>query len=66
MTFAAKFAGPCPGECDGIQPGDEVEFNGLMVVHADCENIHGRIEHPETPTCTSCWLQMPCPCEDDQ
>ena len=65
MKFAAKYSGQCAGGCDGIEPGDEVEFVDDVLMHTDCENSEGlRAESPDrkTETCPECWVIKPCGC----
>ena len=63
--FVAKFAGACAGGCDGIEPGDVVQYDDGARMHADCENSEGlradRIDYTAV-TCTNCWLIQPCGC----
>lgn len=64
-AFAAKYSGPCAGGCDGIEPGDEVEYVDDVLMHTDCENAAGlREDRPEraTQTCPECFIIMPCDC----
>lgn len=63
--FTAKFAAPCAGGCDGIEPGDEVEYEDDVLMHTVCENSAGlREDYPEraTQTCPECFIIMPCGC----
>jgi len=65
VKFAAKYSGQCAGGCDGIEPGDEVEFVDDVLMHTDCENSEGlRAESPDrkTETCPECWVIKPCGC----
>lgn len=65
MTFAAKHRGPCAGGCEGIEPGDEVEFVDDALMHVDCEDAEGvRPEPKQAETCPTCWLERPCGCDD--
>ena len=60
--FTAKYSGPCPGGCDGIEPGDEVEYVDETLMHTDCENSEGLRGHDreETPDpCVACFLIHP-------
>ena len=80
MTFRAKYSGWC-GECgEAIHVGDEVEWAGGAVVHVDCDElgepvaggtVRGRVGVGSPLTlraevCTTCWLERPCPCDDDR
>ena len=64
VSFEAKYLGKCPHCGDRINPGDEVEYAGDDLIHTDCDEAE-TVERV-TATCTSCFLQKPCPCEDDQ
>lgn len=66
MSFVAKYSGTCGRDCgDPIVPGDEVEYvPEYELVHADCEAEASLTR--VTETCTDCFIQKPCPCEDDQ
>ena len=63
--FVAKFAGTCAGGCDGIEPGDVVEYDNDALIHTDCENSEDlRADYADhlAVTCTECWLIQPCGC----
>lgn len=61
--FIARFSTRCPGGCDGIEPGDEIEYvDDTTVMHTDCENAEGLRGHEreESPDpCPDCWLIHP-------
>ena len=63
-TFMALYGGVCDSCTEQIRPGDQCTDTEDVIVHADCEEAIDR--ERATVTCTSCWLQKPCPCEDDQ
>lgn len=68
MTFKAMYKGVC-GSCgDPIEPGDEVGYSDGQLVHGDCEGapVRGRVERKPAEVCTSCWLERPCPCDDER
>ena len=64
-AFLANYSGPCPGGCNGIEPGDEVAYFDDALMHTDCENAEGlRADYPERAevVCTECWVIQPCGC----
>jgi hypothetical protein len=68
MSFPARFASRCGACGEDIEIGDQIkkaddDYDSLAYIHADCQ--------PSTPikqaeVCTNCFLEKPCPCEDDQ
>ncbi len=61
MTFAAKYPGRCPRCGEFIKPGDEVEFDDLDVVHADCDDVP--TDFGPAPVCPRCFIIKPCECD---
>lgn len=77
--YAGPCAAGCGVE---IQSGDDVVYVDDELVHADCEELallpsfqrapghHDELKalfaRPAAETCTRCWLEKPCPCEDEQ
>lgn len=61
-TFQAKYSGKCAGGCDGIEPGDEVEYDDDALMHKDCENSAGlrgeRAAEVVVEACPKCWLVL--------
>jgi hypothetical protein len=64
MPFTATYGGPC-GDCDErVKPGHQATYNeDDTLVHADCADAK---PEPVAETCTSCFIQKPCPCQDGQ
>lgn len=68
MTFRAMYRGVCAACGDDIAAGDEVGYRDGALVHDDCDDVpvRGRAVRPPAPVCTSCWLERPCPCDDER
>jgi len=64
-AFEAKFGGKCTGCGTRIIPGEQVVYVEDELVHLECEPWALRKSVP-ADVCTTCWLEKPCPCEDDQ
>jgi hypothetical protein len=64
MPFTATYGGTC-GDCGlRIKPGDDATYNSDdTLVHDSCDNSK---PEPVVDTCTSCFIQKPCPCQDGQ
>lgn len=58
MGFEAKYRGRCPADdCDGIEPGDQVEYSDGVLGHVDCAAAEAtRVEPPVEEPCTDCFL----------
>mgnify|MGYP002787308297 CR=1 FL=1 len=67
MSFRAMYRGVC-GSCgEAIAPGDECAYDEGSVVHEDCVGApRVRVTVKQAETCTDCWLEKPCPCDDDR
>lgn len=71
MSFTARFWGTCPHCLEAIKPGDAVHYepdpmgfmDGDRVVHDDCNDTQ---MEDEAEVCTRCFLERPCPCDDEQ
>jgi hypothetical protein len=67
VTFTAMYKGVCPGCGDAIEPGEEAAYDEGVVVHADCAGrARVRVARKPAEVCTSCWLERPCPCDDER
>jgi hypothetical protein len=62
----AKYTTRCDSCDEWILPGQIIEYDGTASIHEDCERSVDEPERPERDVCTGCFLQVPCPCEDDQ
>ncbi len=65
--FEAKYHGRC-AECeDEIEPGDRVRYVDGGLVHVGCLDPALRVRRRQTKAevCTTCWLERPCPCDDE-
>lgn len=61
----AKYGGVCGGCDERIRAGQKVAYVDDELVHATCVDVPGRVEK-KTETCTECWLEKPCPCDDER
>lgn len=64
MSFEARYSDICDSCGERINPGDVIEYVVDEVAHVFC-NEDASAERPRE-TCTECFIQKPCPCEDGQ
>ena len=60
--FTARYPGTCQSCGDQFEAGEQLRYDeDDQVVHRACSRPHRPAE-----TCTNCFLEKPCPCEDGQ
>lgn len=63
--FEAKYGDVCDRCEEGIRVGQRVTYVGDDLVHGSCVDVPGRVVK-KAETCTECWLEKPCPCDDER